>query len=131
MPNEKNIMPVLKPSGALQSLVLKASTGAGTAFSLGGAFKEFSIFVVRGATGSSGGSTKANVRLEGSLDGVNYKTLGLSTATNTNSVTGTLARSTNAIAVTSVRLRILSFTTSAGANPDVIPVNGWIAVQGA
>lgn len=124
-----NTHPALKPTGALKSLSAKNTTGAGTGYALGGAFKEFSLQLYRASTGSSGGSTKASVRLQGSLDGNLWYTLGASTIAVT-SVAGSLVNRTSTAAVTYVRLSINSFSTSSGSNPDKVKITGLIAAQG-
>lgn len=107
----------------LKSLDAKAATGAGTVYQLPGGFATFGI---QGKL-STGGSTKAVVRLQGSIDGTNYVNL---TAATTWSATSAASKSTAAIPVNFVRLNIISFTTRAGTTAaDVATVNGWIAVQ--
>lgn len=121
---------VMKPAAALQSLLIQTTTGAGTGYELGGAFSNFAVMLFRGTTGSSGGSTKASVRLQGSLDGTHWFTVGAATLAVT-STAGTMAARNSTIGpVTYARLSINSFTTSAGANPDKNKITGYIAVSG-
>ncbi len=119
-----------KPAQALPSMTLKSTTGAGTSFDLGGAFSTFGVMLFRGTTGSSGGSTKASVRLQGSLDGTHWFTVGAATLAVSSTAGAMAARASTVGPVTFVRLSINTFTTSAGANPDKNRITGLISVQG-
>lgn len=126
MANESRNTPV-RPAhmvtGPLKSLVAQVTTGGGTAFQLPGAFSAFGIEVVRAAAATNSTlSTAATIQLQGRIGSTNWRNLG-STVT-ANSVTGTIARSTNSIPVNEVRLQITAFTTGA-AKPAV---TGWINI---
>lgn len=97
------------------------TTGQSASYGLAGPYSNFGVLTFRGATGTSGGSTKVSYRLQGNIDGTtNWVTIGAATR----AVTGT-ARTLSAIASTQgpiayVRAQINNFTTSAGANPDKV-----------
>jgi hypothetical protein len=109
--------------GALTLLDAATSTGVGTAFGLGGAYSAFGV-QYRRAAATSTGSTSASVQLQGSLDGTNYVSIGA--AVTVNSTAWTLARSTNAVPVTHVRLNLASFTT--GNEDPAITVYGSVGL---
>ena len=111
--------PAFKIIGPLKSLDAKGTTGAGTAYDLGGAFSSFAVQC------SIAGSTSATVQLQGSIDGTNYKTLG-SNITVDSTANNAITRSTNSTPVTKVRLNISALTTSGSATAEAI--SGWIAV---
>lgn len=112
--------------GPLPSLNLKNTTGAGTAYSLPGGRRGYTIFSKRASTGASGGSTRASFVFQGSVDGTNWVTIG-STNRLANAVTGSLASTTYAHAMRHVRLSITAFTTAiASTNPDKVAVSAWI-----
>lgn len=116
------------PRGAMQSLDAKQTTGAGTAFVLPKAFSAFGVQAKRATTSATNESTSGTIVLQGSLDGANYVTLSGNVVAN--STAAVLARSTSSIPVTYVRLRVSSFTTSAGAATTAenkIPISAWIA----
>ena len=114
-----DIRPAWKVVGALKSLSAKGTTGAGTAFDLGGAFKDFAVQC------SIAGSTSATVQLQGSIDGTNYKTLGANVTVDS-TANNAITRSTNSTPVTHVRLNISALTTSGTATVEAI--SGWISV---
>lgn len=72
-PTIANKLAVSPGTGAMTSLSAAAANGAGTAFDLGVAHKNFALQVTEGGTVTTG-----VVTLEGSVDGTNYFTLGIS-----------------------------------------------------
>ncbi len=117
----------------MQSLTLQATTGAGTTFALGGGFTVFSVFALRAAPGTGGQSTKASIKLQGSVDGVHYFSIGAATMAITSTGGTQFARSSTIGPVTYARLSVNAFTTVAATSkvgPDKVAVTGFIACQG-
>lgn len=111
----RNYVPSWKdgsPKGAMQSMLVKQSTGAGTAFTLPKPMSAFGVEYFRGTTSATNESTAATVILQGQLGSTRWYTLSSHTV---NSVTPAIARSTNSVPVTAVRALISGFSTSAGA----------------
>lgn len=130
--NTKGIRPVSKPGHALTLLNAVNTTGAGTAVDLGGAFTNFGLVMFRATTGTSGGSTKPSLRIQGSLNAQSTaaKWFTIGAATRNPTAAGTLAALTSTAAVTAIRASINSFTTSGGANPDKVKTTVIVAPYG-
>lgn len=101
------------------TLLSKNTTGAGTAIPLGGPYTVFSIVVNRATTGTAGGSTKPSWRLQGSIDGTNWLTIGAATRA-VSSTAKALSAVTSTAGIAYVRGSINNFSTSSGANPDKV-----------
>lgn len=101
-----------------QSLFAKATTGPGEAIALEQPTDRFSIAC------TIDGSTKCAVRLQGSIDGVNWTSLGSAASTYTSTQDGRIDNSTSSRLVSQVRLLVT--TLPAGRK-----VSGWIAAKGA
>ena len=121
--------PVMWPIKALKSLDAKNTTGAGTAFTLPHAAKEFTVELNKLATGATKGSTKATVQLQGKAStGSTWFALGSNLTITTTA--GALTRSTNGKAVHYARLSVVSFTTRAGStSPDKNNVTAYVVVH--
>lgn len=121
---------VMRPSGPMPSLAQQASTGAGTAFGLGGGFTTFGVFLNRNSTGTAGGSTKASVRFQTSVDGVHFITVGAATMAVNTTAGAFFTRASTQGPMAYARLSINTFTTATNANPDKVAINGFITCQG-
>lgn len=132
--NTKSLRRPHKP-GPLVLLAAKSTVGAGNTYDLGGAFLNFGLVLFRATTGAAGASTKASVKIEGSLNpqstSAKWFTIGAATR-NVTTAAGTLAAmASTGGAVTAVRASINSFTTSASTtNPDGVAVTAIVAPYG-
>lgn len=102
----------------LPLFVTAQTTGTSITYSLGAAFNNMAMQVYIATTGTSGGSTKANYNLLGSLDGVKFVSIGSSARTVTSTGKGAPVATTGLVATAYVRAILKTWTTSAGANPD-------------
>lgn len=103
-----------------QSLLGASSTGAGTVIALAMPTDRFSIAC------TLAGSTKCSVRLQGSVDGLNWTNLGAAASTYSSTNDGRIDNTTSARLVSHVRLSVVTLTTGATRK-----VTGWIAAKGA
>lgn len=113
----RRLLGVVKP---FKSLNAQVTTGGGTALPLPHPIREFTVqlnkLVPSTAHGTTHGSTKAVVRLQGKIStGSTWFNLGA--AINITSSASVLARSTNAKAVAFARLSITSYTTITSSTP--------------
>lgn len=114
--------------GALKSLDGAASTGLGTAFSLGGPYRHISVQLV-----ATGGTTDATVQLQGALASsaeANSTAVWQQVGSNiTYSDTGngaiTLVGST--VPINHVRLNVSALTTASSTGTDSL--SGWISAS--
>lgn len=118
------IVGVVKP---FKSLVASSSAQAGLTLALPHPIREFTVQIDKLVSSTQHVSTKATVTLQGKVStGTTWFTLGSSFVVTTTAAL--LSRSTNAKAVTFVRLKLNTFTTKSGsAGPDVASVTGYIA----
>lgn len=124
--NTRQTREAFKVVGPLKSLVAASAVGSGTAFSLGGGFNTFGVQLV------GTGTTSATVALQGAIASsaeagttAVWKTLG-SAVTFDSTLNGAITRSTSAVPVCHVRLRITAITTGTSTATDAL--SGWISV---
>jgi len=129
--NTKGLRPQTSLAQGLVLLSAVNTTGVGNSYSLGRAYTVFGMQMFRATTGTSGGSTKPSIYLEGKVDpssGGLWYTIGAATR-NPTKTPGTLATVTSTAPITHIRATIRSFSTSAGSNPDKNKVTVVVAPQ--
>ena len=134
MANEARNTKGLRPQTSLaQGLVLLSAqntTGVGNSFALGRAYTTFGLQMFRATTGTSGGSTKVSIQIQGKIDpssGGAWFTIGA--ATRNPAAAGSLATLTSTAPITHIRALVNTFTTATNTNPDKIKTTVIVAPQ--
>jgi hypothetical protein len=101
---------------AVKSITNSTSTGAGTAYDLGGCFQTFSYQTVL----STAGTATATIQLFGSLDGSNWTAISAASTMSTGVRQGAVLKSTASTPVQHVRMNVNALGSNA------IVEAGWI-----